>query len=57
MSPSKPIEVVVVDDSPTVRQLLVTILQQARGIQVVGVGTNGYHAVRLARRMRPARPI
>jgi len=54
MSPSRPIEVVVVDDSPTVRQLLVAILQEAPGIQVVGVGTNGHDAVRLAKRMRPS---
>ena len=54
MSPSEPIQVVVVDDSPTVRQLLVAILQEAPGIQVVGVGASGHDAVRLARRMRPS---
>ncbi len=48
-----PIRVVVVDDSPTVRELLVAILQDADGIQVVGVGSNGEDAIRLTRRMCP----
>jgi len=48
-----PIRVVVVEDSPTVRELLVAILQGASGIQVVGVGSNGEDAVRLTRRMQP----
>ncbi|MGD8627211.1 MAG: chemotaxis protein CheB, partial [Anaerolineae bacterium] len=49
----QPIRVVVVDDSPTVRQLLVAILQDCDDIQVVGTGQNGQDAVRLAQRMRP----
>jgi two-component system chemotaxis response regulator CheB len=49
----EPIRVVIVDDSPTVRELLVAILQGVSGIQVVGVGSNGEDAVRLTRRMRP----
>ena len=48
-----PIRVVVVDDSPTVRELLVAILQASVGIQVVGVGSTGEDAVRLTRRLRP----
>lgn len=48
-----PIRVVVIDDSATVRELLVSILQEAEGIQVVGVGANGEDAVRLTRRIRP----
>lgn len=47
------IRVVVVDDSPTVRELLVAILQGADGIQVVGVGSNGEDAVRLTKRLQP----
>lgn len=52
-SGTRPIRVVVVDDSPTVRQLLVAILQGADQIDVIGVGTNGEEAVRLTRRMQP----
>lgn len=47
-----PITVVVVDDSPMVRQLVVEILQDA-GMQVVGVGANGEEAVQLVQRLRP----
>jgi two-component system, chemotaxis family, protein-glutamate methylesterase/glutaminase len=50
---AKGIRVVVVDDSPTVRQLLVAILQDARGIDVIGTGANGEEAVHLTRRLRP----
>jgi len=49
----RPIRVVVVEDSPTVRQLLVAILQECDDIQVVGTGANGQDAVRLVQRMRP----
>ena len=48
-----PIRVVVVDDTPTVRELLVAILHQAEGIQVVGAGSDGEEAVRLVKRLRP----
>jgi two-component system chemotaxis response regulator CheB len=47
------IHAIVVDDSPTAQKLLVTILQEAEGIQVVGVGANGEEAVRLTKRLRP----
>jgi two-component system chemotaxis response regulator CheB len=47
------VRVVVVDDSPTVRRLLVAILHEAEGIQVVGTGETGKEAIRLTRRMRP----
>ncbi|MBN1488010.1 MAG: chemotaxis-specific protein-glutamate methyltransferase CheB [Anaerolineae bacterium] len=47
------IRVIVVDDSPTARELLVAILQVSEGIRVVGTGSNGEDAVRLVRRMRP----
>ena len=50
---SDPVRVVVVDDSPTVQQLLVAILQEAEGIQVVGTGATGKDAIRLTKRMRP----
>ncbi len=48
-----PIRAIVVDDSPTAQKLLVTILQKAEGIQVVGVGADGEEAVRLTKRLRP----
>ncbi len=50
---SDPIRVIVIDDSPTARELLVAILQTSEGVQVVGTGTNGEDAVRLTKRMRP----
>jgi len=39
----------VVEDSPTVSELLVSILGNAGGIEVVGVGRNGREAIRLAK--------
>ncbi len=47
------IRVVVVDDSPTARDLLVAIFESAGGLQVVGVGKTGADAVRLVRRTQP----
>jgi two-component system chemotaxis response regulator CheB len=52
-SSSDPIRVVVVDDSTTARELLVTLLQNADGIQVVGAASNGAQAIRLTKRLRP----
>lgn len=49
----RPINVVVVDDSPTACELLVAMFQNAEGIQVIGVGYNGEDAVRLTKRLRP----
>jgi two-component system chemotaxis response regulator CheB len=48
-----PVRAVVVDDSPTVRELLVAILQETKDIQVVGTGATGEDAVRLVKRLRP----
>jgi two-component system chemotaxis response regulator CheB len=47
------IRAIVVDDSPTAQKLLVTILQKAEGIEVIGVGADGEDAVRLIKRLRP----
>ena len=47
------IRAIVIDDSPTAQKLLVTILQEAEGIQVVGVGKDGEDAIRLTKRQRP----
>jgi two-component system chemotaxis response regulator CheB len=47
------IRVVVVDDSPSARELLVALLQSSEGIQVVGVASNGVDAIRLTKRLCP----
>lgn len=49
----KLIRVLIVEDSPVYRELLVTILHNASGFQVVGTARNGLEAVRLARRLAP----
>jgi two-component system chemotaxis response regulator CheB len=53
--PLKPptIRILIADDSPTCRELLVSIMQQVPGLQVVGMARNGSEAVRLAQRMKP----
>jgi two-component system chemotaxis response regulator CheB len=45
--------VLVVDDSPSVRELLVYILGSDPGIEIVGCATDGKQAVRLAAEKRP----
>ncbi len=50
---SEPIRVVVIDDTPAVRELLTEALENADGIQVVGSGVDGIEAVQLAKRLRP----
>ena len=50
----EPIRALVVDDSPTARELLIALLEAAEGIEVVGAGGSGEEAIRLARRLRPA---
>jgi two-component system chemotaxis response regulator CheB len=51
--PEAPIRVLIAEDSPVARELLITILQSAGGIQVVGTARNGLEAVRLAKRLQP----
>ncbi len=48
-----PIRILVVEDSPVARELLVSIFQSAPGLQVVGTARNGAEAVRLAKRLQP----
>ncbi len=48
-----PIRVLIAEDSPVERELLVTILQSVPGFQVVGAAHNGAEAVRLVRRLKP----
>jgi two-component system chemotaxis response regulator CheB len=47
------IRVLVAEDSPVARELLVSIFESAPGLQVVGTARNGAEAVRLAKRLKP----
>jgi two-component system, chemotaxis family, protein-glutamate methylesterase/glutaminase len=49
----EPIRAVVIDDSPTARELIVALLNDAVGINVVGTGMTGEDAVRLVKRLKP----
>jgi two-component system chemotaxis response regulator CheB len=48
-----PIRIVVVDDSPTVRELLVALFQSISSMSVVGTAANGEDAIRIVRRIKP----
>lgn len=48
-----PIRVLVVDDSPTVRAALITILEQSGDIQVIDHAANGREAVEKAVQLHP----
>lgn len=50
---SAPIRVLIVDDSNYVRLVLKRMLSQARGIEVVGLATDGLEAVHMAARLKP----
>jgi two-component system chemotaxis response regulator CheB len=50
---SVPIRVLIAEDSLVCRELLVSLLQSADGLQVVGAARDGAEAVRLVRRLRP----
>jgi two-component system, chemotaxis family, protein-glutamate methylesterase/glutaminase len=50
---SGPIRVMVVEDSPTARNLLVALFNQSGDIQVVGIALDGVEAVRRAAELRP----
>src|SRR3972149_5789311 len=47
------IRVLIVEDSPVVREFLAHILNAERGIEVIGVAIDGEHAVEAAQRLRP----
>src|SRR5687768_17547060 len=48
-----PTRILIAEDSPVTRELLVAILQNAAGMQVVGTARNGAEAVRLTHRLNP----
>lgn len=50
----QPVRVVVADDSPTARALLVALCERDPGITVVGEARNGQQAIHLTERLRPA---
>lgn len=47
------IRLLIAEDSPACRELLVTIFQNAPGVQVVGAARDGAEAVRLVKRLKP----
>jgi two-component system LytT family response regulator len=47
------VRAVVVDDEPTAREVVMTLLAEHPTVQVVGEATNGKEAVQLVRRLRP----
>ena len=47
------IRVLVAEDSPTARDLIVAILEAAGDFEVIGQATNGLEAVEMTRRLRP----
>ena len=53
LSPAVPIRVLVVEDSPVARELLVHVLNSDPQLQVIGVAVDGEEAVAAAQRLRP----
>ena len=49
----KRVRVLVVDDSPTTRRLLVSILRADHEIDVIGEAADGVEAVEMVKRLRP----
>ena len=50
---SPTVRAVVVDDEPTAREVVMTLLAEHPTVEVVGEATNGREAVQLVRRLRP----
>ena len=53
MKTSALIRVLVAEDSPTARALLVSMLSSASGLEVIGEATNGIDAVEMTKRLKP----
>ena len=53
LSPSQPIEILLVDDHPLIRKLLRKIIESHGNITVVGEAVNGEEAVLLAAKLKP----
>jgi two-component system LytT family response regulator len=51
------IRAVVVDDEPSAREVVLTLLAEHPSVEVVGEATNGREAVELIRRLRPGLPF
>ena len=47
------IRAVVVDDEPSARDVVLTLLREHDGIEIIGEATNGVEAVEVIRRLRP----
>ena len=52
-SRSSVVRAVVVDDEPTAREVVMTLLAEHPMVEVVGQATNGKEAVQLVRQLRP----
>jgi two-component system chemotaxis response regulator CheB len=53
LSNRAPIRVLVVDDSPVLRELLVSMLEADPQLQVIGTAVNGHQAIDAVKRLRP----
>jgi len=49
----KPIRIVIVDDSLTIRAMIETLLERDRRVQVVGIARNGEEAIDMIRLEKP----
>ena len=49
----KPIRIVVVDDSLTIRAMIETLLERDRRVEVVGIARHGEEAIAMIRREKP----
>lgn len=50
---TKPVRIVVVDDSLTIRAMIETLLERDRRIEVVGIACNGAEAIEMIRLEKP----
>src|SRR5689334_23852633 len=50
---SSPLHVLIADDSPTIRQMLTSVINATPDMRVIGEATSGAQAVKLARTLQP----